>query len=139
MYSSPATPGATGWRASSSTYTCVLATGVPMDDTSAAGPASTFAVDQTVVSVGPYRFVRVGVRPRIVRAKSGGSASAPIMARTVVQSTGSPSSAIRPRHRLGVACTMVTPAARISVRSAHGSSTCSCSARTTRAPVTSGR
>lgn len=52
MYSSPISPGRTGWSVSSSTYTDTPGIGVPMviSSPAASGPVM---VAQTVASVGP--------------------------------------------------------------------------------------
>ncbi len=136
MYSSPGTPGGTGWRPASSTYTRVLAIGRPIGGAPAAPRVSSAAVDQIVVSVGPYTLVTDGDPAVRASASSAGSASPPTSTRTRASTSGAPSAT--PRHRLGVACTTVTPSASTTRRSSSGSCTSSLSASTTAAPLISG-
>ncbi len=118
---------------SSSTYTAVLAIGRPMD--TASGSAGTSqAVDQIVVSVGPYTFSRRFTRPRSSRARGRGSPSPPASATT---SGPSKPAARSIRHPEGVAWTWDTRSDLMS-STAPGPRAASSPATTTRPPVTRG-
>ncbi len=134
MYSSPGTPGATGRRAASSTYTRVLAIGRPIVTRSEV--VTSAAVDQIVVSVGPYRFVTERAVAASVTARSDGSDSPPTSTRRPDRSTPASTSAC---HRLGVACITVAPDAFSRAPRTDGSPTASRSARIRPAPFSRGR
>ncbi|CAM5357244.1 hypothetical protein SGLAM104S_00281 [Streptomyces glaucescens] len=136
MYNSPGTPGGTGRRPASRTYTCVFAIGRPMRGERADSRFTSHAVDQMVVSVGPYRLVTDTARSASATARSAGSASPPISTRS--RSTTAGSCASTARHKLGVACITDAPVDTASSHSAAGSRTTSRAATTTPAPLSSG-
>mmetsp|Transcript_25652 Transcript_25652/g.66030 ORF Transcript_25652/g.66030 Transcript_25652/m.66030 type:complete len:325 (-) Transcript_25652:1073-2047(-) len=137
MYSSPGMPTGSGLRLASSTYTCVLAMGLPMWTVSVPCLRQA-AVDHTVVSVGPYTFHssfrRCGSRPRM---RSIGSASPPQRPRRLWGFPGHPA-AMRLRHVAGVACMSVAPLASSRSASMLASAAWSREAITSVAPALSG-
>lgn len=136
MYSSPNTPTGTGRRPASSTCSRVLASAGPIGTgPSPTGPDSRCAVDQTVVSVGPYTFQTVPSAVRIRSARAGGSASPPHSART--RGACQPDS-ISWCQVAGVAWTTVTGAASSSFASRAPSRAVSRSTTRTVAPHASG-
>src|SRR5690242_3202428 len=76
MYNSPTRPAGTSSRWESSTNTWVFAIGRPMA-TGASADVIRSSVDQTVVSVGPYRFHNSPHRVSKALARSRDSASPP--------------------------------------------------------------
>ncbi len=92
------------------------------------------AVDQMVVSVGPYMLTSRRTRERSSTASLGGSGSPPVSA-----VSGGRSPVSRTRQPEGVAWTWVTCSARTRRLRAAPSRAVSASATTTRPPVTSGR
>ena len=94
-------------------------------------------VDQTVVSVGPYRFHRATSRPSRRAARSGDSGSPPHSARNSGRGVQPASSSMC--QVAGVACISVACDPASSAASASPSSACSRLASTTSAPTDSGR
>ena len=135
MYSSPGTPTGSGWKFRSSTYVCVFAIGRPIVTFPFPRPSFS-AVDQIVVSVGPYRFQSSAPRSISCAASSCGRPSPPhrIFSPGPVQPASTSS-----RHVAGVACITVAPSVSSSVCSWRPSVTSSRVATTTRAPTMSGR
>src|SRR5690606_28479844 len=119
MYSSPTTPTGTGASRSSNTNTEVLPIGTPIDGRMSGSPVTDAAVDQIVVSVGPYTFVTDAAIPVNARATSPGRASPPTSAVPRSSRPVSPS-CTSARHQLGVAWIAVTPARSHSRTTAAG-------------------
>ena len=95
------------------------------------------AVDQIVVSVGPYTLVTSTARSARVSARVAGSASPPTRTRSPCSAWGAVSASIC--HSVGVACMTVGRSAAMRSASAAGSRTVSGAASTTVAPARSGR
>ena len=112
----------------------MFATGPPID--TAPDSVTSAADDQTVVSVGPYRFVTARPPSASERASDTGNASPPTSTRSPA---GRPPASHNACHRLGVACINVAPDSRTRAPSATGSRTTSRGASTTRAPCSNGR
>ncbi len=142
MCSSPTTPGGSRPRCRSRTYPRVVSSGVPIRGAPSSSARTVAVVDQTVVSVGPYRFTTSAPSASSRRASGEGSASPPLRTRTPDSTLGgsspsdtSPSTAC---HSVGVACAIDTAWRSISPSRAAGSRVWPAEARTTRAPATSG-
>ncbi|GAA3214906.1 hypothetical protein GCM10010532_041610 [Dactylosporangium siamense] len=93
--------------------------------------------DHTVVSVGPYMFHSSPVRARIASARSAGSASPPLSARSPDAPAQPSSTSIR--QVAGVACMTVARTRPSSAARAWGERAVARSAIAVRPPVTSGR
>jgi hypothetical protein len=111
--------------------------GRPMATRSSPG-ATAWVVDQTVVSVGPYRFTRPpGTTPVIRAASAAGSGSPPSSTRCSPASAPGPDPATRTEASDGVHCRWVTAWRRISRASAPSPPACATSGcTTTRKPRT---
>ncbi len=133
MHSSPGTPGGTSRPSASMTCSSVLAIGSPIEIRSSSTRATE---DQMVVSVGPYMFHSVTPVASRRRARSVGSASPP--ARAVKPGPPRQPVSSSMRQAEGVACIIVAPEVTRAVARRAPSVTVSRSARTTRAPSTSG-
>ncbi len=94
-------------------------------------------VDQIVVSVGPYNWVRRPTRLSNCVASSGTNASPPISA--WMRSSTRSSLASRMRHSDGVACTTLMCSSAINRDRPRGSWLIPAGAMTTRAPTSNGR
>jgi hypothetical protein len=141
MYSSPATPIATGRPPPSSTYTRLFASGRPIgiSPAGASAPAgSRWIVLVTVVSVSPKTWISSQSSPRHVRSRSGSIRSPPTSTTRSDDGSRRPASPSSRTHscQYAVGSSTTVTAARSSTRSSARGSSSSVPVTTTAAPLT---